>query len=128
MPADFNVWAGIPVRNLDAAIAFCRAAAGSTLAVTEMGGSRVAAFAAEGHGVPANLLAGEPGMAGTGTVIFLAADGSIGAAADRVETAGGRVLGAPVMVPPGRYTHVADPDGDRIGLFEVAACSASPPR
>ncbi|WP_172331716.1 VOC family protein [Mangrovicoccus sp. HB161399] len=121
MPANFNVWAEIPVRNLDAAIAFYRAATGGTLSLMEMGGERVAAFATDGRGVSANLFEGEPGRAEAGPVIFLSAQGSIEEAASRAEAAGGRVLGAPVTIPPGRYVYVADPDGNRIGLFEAAA-------
>ncbi|WP_171060805.1 VOC family protein [Poseidonocella sp. HB161398] len=120
MPKNFNVWAEIPVRDLDAAIAFYQAATGGALAMMEMGAERVAAFVTDGRGVSANLFVGEPGQAGSGPVIFLAAEGAIEAAAKRAEAAGGRVLGAPVAIPPGRYIYVADPDGNRIGLFEPA--------
>ncbi len=121
MPANFNVWAEIPVRNLDAAIAFYEAATGGKLSVMEMNGIREAAFVTDGRGVSANLFEGEPGSAETGPVVFLAAEGTVEQMAERAAGAGGRVLGEPVTIPPGRFIYVADPDGNRIGLFEPAA-------
>jgi len=122
VPKNFAVWAEIPVRDLDAGIAFYTAVTGGEVMKTQMGPEPVAVFvtAERGQSVSANLFVGEPGPADSGPVVFLAVAGPVEAAAERAAAAGGRVLGDPVAIPPGRYVYVADPDGNRIGLFEPA--------
>ena len=121
-PDHFNVWAEIPVRDLDKGIAFYAAATGCVLDKVEMGGEAVAVFrvAERGAGVSANLFVGEPGPADCGPVVFLAAEGALEAAMKRTAEAGGRVLSEAVTIPPGRYFYAADPDGNRFGIFERA--------
>ena len=122
-PEHFTVWAEIPVRDLDAGIAFYAAVTGGQVVRMDMGGSPVGLFmtADSDKGVSANLFEGEPGPSDRGPVIYLVVDGGVRAAGERCVAAGGRVLGDPVTIPPGTYIYIADPDGNRVGLFEPAA-------
>ncbi|WP_068113132.1 VOC family protein [Tropicimonas marinistellae] len=122
-PKNFNVWAEIPVRDLDKAMTFYAAATGGALDKVEMGGETVAFFRTEepGKGVSANLYVGEPGKPDRGVAFYLLIDGGLEAAMARTEAAGGTLLGEVVTIPPGRYVYAADPDGNRVGLFEAAA-------
>jgi hypothetical protein len=121
-PRHFNVWAEIPVRDLDAGIAFYAAATGGALDKSEMGGDSVAVFrtADRENGVSANLVVGEPGPADRGQTVFLAIDGTVEDAILRTREAGGKVASDVVTIPPGRFIYIADPDGNRVGLFEPA--------
>lgn len=121
-PANFNVWAEIPVSNLSAGMDFYAKTTGGNLFEVEMGGDTVAFLQTEnrGTGVSANLFVGEPGPSDRGPVVFLIVDGSVEEAAARCTAAGGRVLSEVVTIPPGRFVYAADPDGNRIGLFEAA--------
>ncbi|MCA8882051.1 MAG: VOC family protein [Rhodobacteraceae bacterium] len=121
-PENFTVWAEIPVRDLDAGIAFYEAATGGKLEKMEMGGEPVALFLTgkREQSVSANLFVGEPGDAARGPTVFLAVDGRIEDAGARVAESGGRVTSEVIRISPGRYLYVADPDGNRIGLFEPA--------
>lgn len=119
-PRHFNVWAEIPVRDLDAGMSFYAAATGGTLDRVEMGGEDVAFFrvADREAGVSANLFVGEPGPSDHGLTVFLAVGGTIEDAMRRTRDAGGSVTSDVVTIPPGRFVYVADPDGNRVGLFE----------
>ncbi|SFD06497.1 VOC family protein [Tropicimonas isoalkanivorans] len=124
-PANFNVWAEIPVRDLSAGMAFYAAATGGILDRKEMGGEATAFLrtAEPGQGVSANLFVGEPGPADRGPVVFLVVEGTLEDAAARAEAAGGKILSDTVTIPPGRFVYAADPDGNRIGLFEPRMAS-----
>ena len=39
---------------------------------------------------------------------------------ERVKQAGGTVVSPIIQIPPGRFFYATDPDGNSIGLFEVA--------
>jgi uncharacterized protein len=121
-PKHFNVWAEIPVRDLDAGLAFYQPATGGTLDKSDMGGESVAMFrtADPAQGVSANLFVGEPGPADRGQVVFLTIEGKLEDAIRRTEEAGGRVTPEVMAIPPGRFVYIADPGGNRVGLFEPA--------
>ena len=121
-PTNFTVWAEIPVRDLDRGMAFYVAATGGMLDRVEMGGDAVAVFrvADRTAGISANLFVGEPGPSDRRPVIYLDVEGRLEDAIARTAAAGGRILSEIVPIPAGRYVQVADPDGNRIGLFEAA--------
>ncbi|MDF0597809.1 VOC family protein [Psychromarinibacter halotolerans] len=109
------VWTEIPVSDLSASIAFYNAVFDWNMEPMEMAGETVAAFGQDGIG--GNLVEGAPG-AGSGTVIHLLAPGGLAATRARAEKAGAKIEGDEMMVRPGRYVIVHDPDGNRLGLFE----------
>jgi uncharacterized protein len=121
-PKHFNVWAEIPVRDLEAGMAFYAAATGGALDRSDMGGQSVALFrtADPAQGVSANLFVGEPGPADRGQVVFLSIAGKVEDAMRRTADAGGQVTSEVMSIPPGRFVYIADPDGNRVGLFEPA--------
>ncbi|MEM1130249.1 MAG: VOC family protein [Pseudomonadota bacterium] len=119
-PKTFAAWSEIPVRDLDAGIAFYEAVTGARLRRMETDREPIALFQAEisGRSVPANLRVGVPEGAPASPTVFLTVLDSVEAAAERAWNVGGRVLSPVVSVPPGRYCYIADPDGNRVGLFE----------
>jgi len=121
-PENFNVWAEIPVRDLKKAVAYYSAVTGATLSIEDMGPNPVATFKPKDPdaGVSGHLYPGTPATDGAGPTIHLATEGKLEDALDRVWKAGGKVISEPVQIPPGRFAYTVDPDGNSIGLFEVA--------
>ena len=114
------VWAEIFVTDLDAATAFYAAITGRGLTRVQMGPNAVAIFEYVDGAVSAHLMKGTPAANGSGTIVHLAAEGSIEDMMERVIKAGGKTIGDPVPMPFGRYIYVSDLDGNTIGLFEPA--------
>ncbi|MGB1235377.1 MAG: VOC family protein [Planktomarina sp.] len=114
------VWAEILVTDLDAATAFYAAITGRGLTRVQMGPNAVSIFEYGDGAVSANLMEGTPAVGDGGTIVHLAAKGTIEDMMGRVTAAGGTVQGDPVSMPFGRYIYVSDPDGNTIGLFERA--------
>ncbi|MAM62054.1 VOC family protein [Maritimibacter sp. UBA3975] len=110
------VWGEIPVKNLEASAAFYDTVFGWTSAVDRSGPQPMVLLNGAGDTVGANLFEGE---SATGNIIHFAVPDSCEAAADRVSTAGGKVLSPPIEIPPGRFVMALDPDGNQIGLFQA---------
>ncbi|WP_138423847.1 VOC family protein [Maritimibacter alexandrii] len=112
------VWAEIPVKDLKTSISFYDSVFGYR---TEIDSSApFAVLNGSTAGVGANLFQSDD--TGTrGNVIHFAVDGSCEAAADRVRSAGGQVLGEAVEIPAGRFIMALDLDGNQIGLFQPHA-------
>ena len=89
-----------------------------------MGSYTLAVFGDADGSVGGCLLAGAevPAPAATGTIVYLNASPSIDAALARVEAAGGRITTPKVQLPDGMgfFAHIADPDGNRVGLHAQA--------
>jgi uncharacterized protein len=117
-------WFEIPVRNLDRAQAFYETLLGSSLRREQMGEHTLAVFGYDEAGVGGCLLAGEgtPAPAADGTLVYLNAKPSLDAALERVQRAGGRITTPKVALPGGMgvFAHVADTEGNRIGLHALA--------
>jgi uncharacterized protein len=117
-------WFEIPVRDLDRAQAFYETLLGARLRREEMGGHTLAVFGYDEAGVGGCLLAGEgtPSPAADGTLVYLNAKPSLDAALERVQRAGGRITTPKVALPAGMgvFAHVADTEGNRIGLHALA--------
>ena len=117
-------WFEIPVRNLERAQAFYAALLGAPLRREAMGDKTLAVFSYAETGVGGCLMAGagvpEPSL--NGTLIYLDAGPSLDAALARVAGAGGHITTPKVQLPGdmGCFAHVADTEGNRIGLHALA--------
>lgn len=116
-----TVWTEIPVADLDAAKAFYEQVFGWTMQKVEMGPNPVMMFAGDAQGVHGHLYAGKPAGQGQGPTVHLAVPGTLSEAVDTCKAAGGTVLSPPIEIPAGRFAYAQDPDGNSLGLFEVAA-------
>ena len=121
-PANSIVWFELPVRDLDKAVEFYAAATGATIVKEQMGPDVTAMFkpADPMTGVAGHLYKGKPAGDGTGPTVHLAAEGTVEQMMDRVTQAGGNVVSPAIEIPPGRFFYATDPDGNSIGLFELA--------
>ena len=122
-PNNCRVWAGIPVTDMDKAIAFYQTVTGGALTYTEEGPNPMASFqtADPSNGVALHLYPGKPAGDGSGPTVHLAAEGKLENVMERVSRAGGAVLYGPIAIQAGRFFYAIDPDGNSIGFFETAA-------
>lgn len=114
-------WFEIPAREFERTVGFYETVLGATLRREAFGGPRMAVFPYARPGVGGAVIEAEslaPG--GDGTLVYLACD-KLDQALARVELAGGRRAGPVVDLPPGmgRFAHVFDPEGNRIGLHSA---------
>ena len=121
-PTNSAVWFELPVADLDRAIEFYSAATGATITKEQMGPDVTAMFkpADPETGVAGHLYKGKPAGDGTGPTVHLAAEGTVEQMMERVTAAGGAVVSPAIEIPPGRFFYATDPDGNSIGLFELA--------
>jgi predicted enzyme related to lactoylglutathione lyase len=122
-PANYVVWAEIPVSDLTASQAFYEALLQTRMNRCEMGGFDIVDFkpAKAATGVAGHLYVGTPAPRGTGPTVHLAIPGTVEAALDRCRAAGGQVTSPVIAIPPGRFAKIEDIDGNSIGIFEPAA-------
>ncbi len=117
-------WFEIPVRDLDRAQAFYAALLGAPLRRETIGGHDLAVFSYVETGVGGCLMAGAdvPAPAAEGTLVYLNAGDSLDAVLARVASAGGRVTTPKVQLPGemGCFAHIADTEGNRVGLHSRA--------
>ena len=119
--ANALVWVEIPVTNMDSAIKYYNSVFEFTLTIDETGPNPMAMFPDNNaQGTAGHLYPGKPAVDGQGPTPHLAIQGKLEDAIDRCNAAGGRVLGPIVTIPPGRFVYTQDPDGNSIGMFEVA--------
>jgi predicted enzyme related to lactoylglutathione lyase len=113
-------WFEIPTRDIERAQRFYEALLGVSLKREDFGPHTLAVFPYAEPGVGGCLIAGRDVAAPSreGTLVYLDAGASLDAALARLERAGGTLVTPPVQLPGemGRYAHVADPDGNRVGL------------
>ncbi len=117
-PANFTVWAEIPVTDLDRAITFYNKVFTTELKKDETGPTPMAMFpTATPGGVAGHLYQGKPAAEGAGPTVHLASPDKLEDALGRVKDAGGKVLSDVIAIPAGRFAYCLDPDGNSIGLF-----------
>ncbi len=118
-PENAAVWFEIPVADLAAGKNFYSAVLETELVDQEMGPAPVAIFPCKDPktGVAGHLYQGQPGEAGRGSTVHLAAPDTLESAMDRVVEHGGKVVSDIVTIPSGRFVYCLDPDGNSIGLF-----------
>jgi predicted enzyme related to lactoylglutathione lyase len=116
-------WFEIPVSDMDRGIAFYEKLLGITLRRENISGMDLAVFPAdEANGVKGALMGVDKvSPSDNGVLLYLNAGHSLAAALDRLEAAGGKLVLPPVTLPEGmgRFAHVTDPEGQRIGLHAL---------
>ncbi len=119
--APMTAWVEIPVADLAKAVAYYNTVFGwASKIVTDMGPDPVAHFNNGDAVAGGHLYEGKP-AAGVGPTVHLAVAGKLEDVAQRVEPAGGHLVGPIVEIPAGRFQYTLDPDGNSIGLFEGGA-------
>ena len=106
-------WAELPVKDLDTGMAFYSRVLDTEMTAQEMGGEAVSSIPGERGAASANLFVAE---AAPMRIFLTIAD--LDAASTRCREAGGEVTSGVIDIPPGRFVHATDPDGNAIGLFE----------
>jgi predicted enzyme related to lactoylglutathione lyase len=117
------VWSEIAVTDLKRATAFYERLLDGKLKPESFGPFRLACFPFAEGGVGGCLIQGEGyEPSAKGTVTYLAATPDLDAALERARAAGARVLMPKTALPgeQGYIAHVADPDGNRIGLHAMS--------
>lgn len=113
-------WFEIPVRDLDRAQKFYETLLAAPMRREKMGGSTLALFGYDPGTVGGCLIAGPaaPTPSESGTLIYLNAQPTLDAVLARLTDAGGRVLTPKVQLPGGMgcFAHVADSEGNKVGL------------
>jgi len=117
----FVVWNEVPVRDLDAAMAFYKTVFDLDLVRQDMGPNETAMWGVDGVNGGGHLYPGTPASDGNGPTVHIAVPGKLEDSIDRCWSAGGKVVSDPITIPPGRFAYATDPDGNSIGLFEPAA-------
>ena len=116
-------WFEIPVTDMARGIAFYESLLGITLRREPCSGVDLALFPAdEANGVKGALMAVDKLTPSTdGVILYLNAGASISKVLDRLDVCGGKLLLGPVTLPDGlgRFAHITDPEGQRIGLHAM---------
>ncbi len=115
-------WFEIPVRDMDRAQRFYETLLGTTLRREQIGPNALAVFGYDEPATGGALVMGDGYAPGAdGPLVYLACGEAIDAALGRLEAAGGRVVMPKVTLPAGMgcYAHVADSEGNRVGLHAM---------
>lgn len=117
-------WFEIPTTQLAQAQAFYETVLDCQLRREAMGPSEGAVFPYAGEGVGGALMQGPtaPVPSAGGTLVYLDASPSLDAAVARAAAAGARIALPRQALPPGMgfFAHIADLDGNRVGLHAPA--------
>jgi uncharacterized protein len=118
------VWFEIPAAQLARATKFYEALFATKLKHEKMGPTEMAVFPYDQEDAASGCIMQASGLkpSSDGAVVYLNADPSLDAALARVTAAGGKVLLGKTALPPGMgyFAHIADTEGNRVGLHAVA--------
>ncbi len=119
-------WFEIPVADIDRACRFYETVLATPLKreACPTTGHRMAVFPHDETAVSGCLMSGTGVAPGTsGSTVYLRLDGALEDSLARAHDAGGRLLVEPTDLPPGmgRYAVIADSEGNRVGLHQLAA-------
>ncbi|MEY4764585.1 MAG: hypothetical protein RI907_1258 [Pseudomonadota bacterium] len=116
-------WFEIPVSDMARSQRFYEQLLGVALRVEDFGGTQLAVFPAQAEqGVKGALMKVDRVAPHTdGPLLYLNAGDHLQTVLDRVASLGGRVLLPRTQLPPGMgcFAHIADIDGQRIGLHAL---------
>ena len=120
-PEHFTVWAEIPTTDIKRAVRFYNRVFNLDMTIDETTGPNpMAVFPTSSkNGIAGHIYPGQPAEPGCGPTVHFAAPDTLEDALERVKTAGGEVLSAPIQIPAGRFAYCRDPDGNSVGLFSV---------
>jgi predicted enzyme related to lactoylglutathione lyase len=115
-------WFEIPAKDFERTVIFYETLLGTALKLEQFGGPQMAVFPYERPGTGGAVVEADaltPG--GTGTLVYLNCDNRLDEVIGRVESAGGRLAGPKVDLPPGMgsFIHMIDPEGNRVGLHGI---------
>ncbi|MEP6873233.1 MAG: VOC family protein [Burkholderiales bacterium] len=117
-------WFEIPVRDMDRAISFYEALLATEIRRETIAGSALGVIKYHDDAVGGCLIQGDnvPAPSFDGALIYLNAGPSLDIALARAEALGGRITTPKVMLPGdmGCFAHIADSEGNRIGLHAQA--------
>lgn len=114
-------WAEIPVTDLEKGRKFYSSVLDVQLETVEFGGGNIVFFPmTEQEEVSGHIYQGKPAPAGTGPTVHLRID-KLEDATKRAINSGAEKIGDPVTIPSGRFQYIQDPDGNSVGLFEMAS-------
>lgn len=115
---DTVVWCEIPVTDMDAGVAFYSAVFDSELQRDTAGPNEVAWFPKQNEeDVAGHLYPGKPANNGNGPTVHLHAPDTLENTIERLEKAGGTVVGPIIPMPFGRFQYAIDPFGNSLGIF-----------
>lgn len=119
---NYGCWFEIPVTDLEAARKFYSAIFEIDLKITEDGGPNpmvIFPYDDDAPGTGGHLYPGTPSR--DGNTIHLMAAAGLDTMRERIVAAGGSVESPDIPIPAGAFFYARDPDGNSIGLFNVAA-------
>ncbi|MCP3971982.1 MAG: VOC family protein [Rhodobacteraceae bacterium] len=121
-PKNAVVWAEIPVTDMTAAVAFYNTVFGFDLQIDNSGPNPMAMLPTNPpmEGTAGHLYTGKPAAKGTGPTVHMAIPDTVEEARARCIGAGGDSEGPVIEMPFGRWAYATDPDGNSIGLFQMA--------
>ncbi|WP_380054449.1 VOC family protein [Falsihalocynthiibacter sp. SS001] len=115
-------WAEIPVNDLKSGCEFYSAVLDAKLEITEFGGGEIVFLPmTDPKEISGHIYKGKPAAKGTGATVHLVVPDELEACTERSKAAGATLIGDPVTIPAGRFQYIEDPDGNSIGLFELAS-------
>ncbi|MHA1158188.1 MAG: VOC family protein [Alphaproteobacteria bacterium] len=120
---DIAVWFEIPAADFDRATSFYETIFATQLQRTDFEGRAMGVFPYDAQDVGGCVMEDpEHRGAGTGTMVYLNCDGRLDDVAARVADAGGQLLTPRIDLPGemGSLYHIADSEGNRVGLHAVA--------
>ncbi|HTW82933.1 MAG TPA: VOC family protein [Candidatus Sulfotelmatobacter sp.] len=113
-------WFEIPTADLDRAVRFYSTILETPMSVADFQGEPIAVFPYEQPGVGGCLVA-DAHPSPHGTLVFLNVDGRLDRTLELVEAAGGRIVAPKTSLGPiGYVAHIADSEGNRVGLHAVS--------
>jgi predicted enzyme related to lactoylglutathione lyase len=120
-PPHFACWFEIPVTDLDVSMKFYAEVFGMELSIDNSGPNPMVVFptADASRGVSGHLYPGTPSE--NGPTIHLVVPDTLEAARSRLTAAGGTAISPDIEIPAGRFFYARDPDGNSIGLFQMAS-------
>ncbi len=115
-------WFEIPVTDIGRARTFYQTILDTTMNETELFGTRMAFFPADGNNVSGAIVQGDDYKpSAEGSLIYLNGGNDLGIALSKVETAGGKVVVPKTQISPemGYFAIFFDTEGNKLALHSI---------